>query len=226
MLLKRNQELHQYKIHSIPKIKLEIKYKFTMAKIGLLGGTFDPIHNGHLIISEFLREGLRLEQIWFIPTKVHPLKENSDISSPDIRLKMLELAVEKNDHFKVKTVELKREGVSYTIDTIDSLQEEYKELSPDYYFFIGMDNVNDLHRWKNPDELLKKCKVIAFGRPGFRPNKEAKKYLSRIQLIHVPLLEISSTFIRDRIKSGLSVRYLVPESVRLYIDEKQIYREH
>lgn len=195
-----------------------------MIKIGLLGGTFDPVHNGHLIISEFLREELKLEQIWFVPTKIHPLKDNLEISDPDIRLKMLELAIENHDHFKVKKNELEREGISYTIDTINLLHEEYEKLSPDFYYFIGMDNVNDLHRWKNPDEIIKRCKIIAFGRPGFKPNKEAKKYLSCIQLIHVPLLEISSTFIRDRIKSGLSVRYLVPDSVRLYINEKQIYK--
>ncbi len=195
-----------------------------MKKIGLFGGTFDPIHNGHLIISEYLRDELGLEEIWFIPANIHPLKNNQDIVGPQHRLRMAELACANNQYLRVVDIELKRDSVSYTIDTINGLLEQFAEISPSFYFLIGMDNVNDLHRWKAPDEILEKCQVVAFGRPGFKPGEAAQPFLQSIRFVHVPLLEISSTFVRNRVREGHSVRYLVPDAVDLYIQEKQLYR--
>jgi nicotinate-nucleotide adenylyltransferase len=195
-----------------------------MKKIGLLGGTFDPIHNGHLIIAEYLYDELQLDEIWFIPTKIHALKENEYISSPEIRMAMLELAISSNQKFKCLDVELYRPGVSYTIDTLEFLLESYKGLVPKFYFFIGMDNVNDLPRWKNPEMILTKSQLVAFGRPGFKPTDDVKDLLPHIQFIHVPLLEISSTLIRTRVAEGKSIRYLVPDSVSEYIKETQLYK--
>jgi nicotinate-nucleotide adenylyltransferase len=195
-----------------------------MKKIGLLGGTFDPIHNGHLIIAEYLRVELQLDEIWFIPTQIHALKENEGISSPDIRNEMLKLAISNHENFKCLDIELTRPGVSYTIDTLELLLEKYHALNPQFYFFIGMDNVNDLPRWKNPEQILAKSQVVAFGRPGFKPSNEVKNLLSAIQFIHVPLLEISSTVIRERVSEGKSIRYLVPDSVLHYIKENQLYK--
>ncbi|GAB4371986.1 MAG: nicotinate-nucleotide adenylyltransferase [Calditrichia bacterium] len=195
-----------------------------MIKIGLLGGTFDPVHNGHLIISEYLRDEFELDEFWFIPAKIHPLKDNKTITPVEQRLKMLELAIADNEHFRICEVELQREGVSYTIDTINQILEENREKSPELYFFIGMDNVNELHRWKSPHEILQKSHVVAFGRPGFTPNQSAEEFLPSIQFIHVPLLEISSTFIRNRIHAGKSVRYLIPSSVEKYIRDNGLYR--
>ncbi len=195
-----------------------------MKKIGLFGGTFDPVHNGHLIIAEYLRDELELEEIWFIPAKIHPLKDNRHITSEEHRVQMLELAVADNPLFRVSRVELERDSVSYTIDTIETLLQQYAHLQPRFYFFIGMDNVNELYRWKRPEDILRKCQVVAFGRPGFTPIEEAKKFLPLIKFVHVPLLEISSTFVRQRIRDGRSVRYLVPEPVLQYISEKQLYK--
>ena len=195
-----------------------------MKKIGLLGGTFDPIHNGHLIIAEFLYDELSLDEIWFIPTKLHALKENEGISSPDIRRVMLELAISSNQKFKCLDVELTRPGKSYTVDTIDLLLNKYKSLNPKFYFFIGMDNVNELPHWKNPELITKKCQLVAFGRPGFKPSNGVKNSLPHIQFIPVPLLEISSTIIRERVAADKSIRYLVPESVLHYIKENQLYK--
>jgi nicotinate-nucleotide adenylyltransferase len=195
-----------------------------MKKIGLFGGTFDPVHNGHLIIAEYLRDELELEEIWFIPAKIHPLKDNRNITPEEHRVRMLELAVADNPLFRVSRVELERESVSYTIDTIETLLKQYAHLNPRFYFFIGMDNVNELYRWKRPDDILRKCQVVAFGRPGFTPHEEAKKFLPYIKFVHVPLLEISSTFVRQRIREGRSVRYLIPDAVWRYIDEKQLYQ--
>jgi len=193
-------------------------------KIGLFGGTFDPVHNGHLIIAEFLRDELGLDEIWFIPAKIHPLKNNQEIIPASHRLKMLELAVAGNHRFRVNDVELKREGVSYTIDTLNELMQRYRDISPRFYLFIGMDNVNDLYRWREPHQVLKKSQVVAFGRPGFKPDVKAKEFLPKIKFIHVPLLEISSTFIRERIRNGRSVRYLIPDEVNEYIVRNNLYR--
>ena len=193
-------------------------------QIGLFGGTFDPVHNGHLIIAEFLRDELNLDEIWFIPAKIHPLKNNKEITPASYRLKMLELAVANNNRFRVNDVELRREGVSYTIDTLNELLQQHRDISPRFYLFIGMDNVNDLYRWKEPHQVLEKSQVVAFGRPGFKPDARAKEYLSKIKFIHVPLLEISSTFVRERIRNGRSVRYLIPDEVNEYIEQKNLYR--
>jgi len=194
-----------------------------MRKIGLLGGTFDPIHNGHLIISEYLREELVLDEIWFIPARVHALKNNEIISPPEVRMAMLELAILENKHFKSSDVELVNPRTSYTVDTLESLHKMHSSLNPRFYFFIGMDNVNELPQWKKPTEIFTKCQVIAFGRPGFKPSDEVRPFLPHIQFLHIPLLEISSTLIRKRVEEGKSIRYLVPESVMHYIKENQLY---
>ena len=194
-----------------------------MRKIGLLGGTFDPVHNGHLIIAEYLRDHLSLEEIWFIPARCHPLKDNVNISPPEIRYRMLQMAIANNPSFKSMDVELKREGVSYTIDTLNYLADKYRTLVPEFYFLIGMDIVNELPRWKDPQQILEKSRVIAFGRPGFKAEEAAKDFLPYIQFIHVPLLEISSSLIRQRCQDGHSIRYLVPEEVREFIVKKKLY---
>ncbi len=195
-----------------------------MKKIGLLGGTFDPVHNGHLIISEYLYEELDLDEIWFIPAHIHPLKDNNGISDAGHRLSMLQLAVADNDHFKISELEISREGVSYTVDTLDQLHKTYRDIDPRFFYFIGMDNVNDLPRWKKPWQILENCQVVAFGRPGFKPDPAVEEYLPHIRFIHVPLLEISSTLIRKRVTEENSVRYLVPEAVRKYISDHGLYR--
>jgi nicotinate-nucleotide adenylyltransferase len=194
-----------------------------MKKIGLLGGTFDPIHNGHLIIAEYLRDALDLHEVWFVPSKIHPLKNNKDITFADLRLRMIELAIQNNEYFKTCDIEIKREGISYTIQTIEDLLTSYHHLHPKFFFLIGMDNVNELHLWKDPLQILKKCQVVAFGRPGFVPDDACKRYLPYIQFVHVPLLEISSTDIRNRLKEGRTVRYLIPDSVWQLIKQEKLY---
>lgn len=193
-------------------------------KIGLFGGTFDPVHNGHLIIAEYLRDELHLDEIWFIPTGKHPLKDNRQITSVEHRLNMLRLAIADNEKFKISEIEIHRPGISYTIDTLNELTDKYRDSQPRFYYFIGMDNVNELPKWKDPHRILEKCQVVAFGRPGFQPQPEARQFVPRIQFVHVPLLEISSTFVRQRIKEGRSVRYIVPKEVERYIYEKALYR--
>lgn len=192
-------------------------------KIGLFGGTFDPVHVGHLIIAEFIREAIDLTKIYFIPTKIHPLKNNRFIQSAQHRLKMLELATGDNPDFLISDFELQQSGTSYTIDTIKAFLRQYPADSSELYFLVGADNMVQFHLWKQPDELVKLCQFILFGRPGFKKTEETNSYASSFRFIEAPLLEISSTDIRKRIRQGLSIRYLVPHSVEAYIKEHALY---
>lgn len=192
-------------------------------KIGLFGGTFDPIHMGHLIVGEIIRDKLDLYRIIFIPAKKHPFKDNHFIADEFHRYKMIRLAINGNKYFGVSDIELKSEQVSYTIDTVRKFRDESREIGQDIYFLMGMDNLDQFHLWKDPDVLIKQCKVVVFSRPGFKPPKDAQKFLNSIQLIQVPLLEISSTQIRNRIKNGQTIHYLVPPSVEGYIVNNKLY---
>jgi nicotinate-nucleotide adenylyltransferase len=192
-------------------------------KIGLFGGTFDPIHMGHLIVGEIIRDKLDLNQIVFIPAKKHPFKNNKFIANETHRYKMIQLAISDNKYLGVSDLELKSDQISYTIDTIRKFQEEYQGFEKDIYFLMGMDNLNQFHLWKNPEDLIKQCKVVVFNRPGFKPPKDAQKYINYIQIIQVPLLEISSTQIRNRVKNRQTIHYLVPPSVEAYIIDNKLY---
>lgn len=191
-------------------------------KIGLFGGTFDPIHTGHLIVGEIIRDSLNLDRIIFIPANKHPFKNNSFISNETHRLKMIRLAIRNNEHMGVSDIELKTDQVAYTVDTIKKLSGD-RASSSDIYFLMGMDNLNQFHVWKDPDLLVEMCRIVVFTRPGFEPAKEAQKYLPRIQIIQIPLLEISSTQIRRRVKDGQTIRYLVPPDVESYIVKNKLY---
>ena len=125
-------------------------------KIGLFGGTFDPVHTGHLIIAEIIREALQIDRILFIPAKIHAFKNNQHIQSSRYRLRMLELAIEDNPSFFVSDLELKKKGTSYTIDTIRILRQQYPEDQYKLYFLMGADNITQFHKWKEPDELVKR----------------------------------------------------------------------
>ena len=133
-------------------------------KIGIMGGTFDPIHIGHLILAERVRDSKELDQVIFIPTGVNPLKKDKNISSSVHRLEMLRLAIESNPYFSISTIEIERGGLSYTIDTLRALRVKYKD--DDLYFIIGSDIIFQLEKWKDFKELFKLCKFILVDRPG------------------------------------------------------------
>jgi len=192
-------------------------------KIGLLGGTFDPIHTGHLIVAELIRDRLALKKVFFIPAKRHPFKNNSFIAGEGHRLKMIHLAIDDNDQLGVSDIELKADQISYTVDTILKFKIEHQVDDWDIHFLMGMDNLNQLHKWKDPEKLVKMSKIVVFSRPGFEPDQQAGKFLPYIQIIPVPLLEISSTQIRDRVKKGYTIRYLVPPKVESYIIDHKLY---
>lgn len=128
--------------------------------IGLFGGTFDPVHIGHLIVAEWLSEVLKIKTTYFIPAKIHPFVSKSNISSSDNRIEMLSLALKEYPDFKISDVEIKRQEVSYTIDTIKFFKDEFPD--SELYFYMGMDNLNTLEQWKDPNEILKMCYVVVY----------------------------------------------------------------
>ena len=187
-------------------------------KIGILGGTFNPIHIGHLILAEETREKIGLEKVIFMPAFLPPHKDNSDIAGAVHRLAMVELATSGNNNFAVSDLEIKRDGRSYTIDTIKELKVIYPQ--DDLYFIIGSDLLEYLDGWKDLNEILKLVKFIVATRPGY----PLEKIPSHIATIPIRAVDISGFEIRKAIKENKSFRYLVADAVYDYINKKGLYR--
>ncbi|GAA0206333.1 nicotinate-nucleotide adenylyltransferase [Selenomonas dianae] len=199
-------------------------------RIGIMGGTFDPIHMGHLITAEMVRSTVPLDEILFIPSARPPHKDGTHAASPEDRLAMTDCAIRENPYFSVSDIELRREGPSYTVDTIAELQKRLNGV--ELFFITGADAMNDLYRWHEPKRLLSSCQFIVATRQGV-PLDElllAEKFTAEerahIQVLPTPHLEISSSAIRARIRAGLSIRHLVPLEVEEYIEDRGLYREH
>ncbi len=199
---------------------LNNKTKLTAeTSIALFGGTFDPPHWGHLIIAEEIRDRLQLDYVVFIPAAIPPHKLGRHISAPEHRIEMLQIAVEEYPGFEVSAVELQREGVSYTVDTIRYFLDTVSEVT----LVIGADNARELHSWREYPEILDRARVVMVPRPGFDISGIDESIISEIELIDAPLIEISSTDIRKRAASGRSYRLLVPNAVGRYIAENSLY---
>lgn len=189
--------------------------------IGILGGTFDPIHCGHLIAAEEVLDQLKLHQVWFMPASVPPHKHGQAVSDATHRLNMVAKAVANHPQFRVSKVEFEREGNSYTVDTMAILRERYPQHN--FYFIIGVDMVQDLPNWHRIEHLIKMVQFVGLDRPGFKRPELPNDIAKRVQFVKMPLVDITSTDIRRRKASGRSVRYLVPESVREYMGEHRLY---
>ena len=196
--------------------------KYRKKRLGILGGTFDPIHSGHLILAEQIKEELKLQKVIFIPSANPPHKENHPISSAKDRLQMVKLAIEDNPDFIISDLELKREGKSYTIDTLSRLTKLYK--GSEFFFLLGSDVVEELPTWKEPDKIFQKVKVVIALRPGFDRINPEDRFVKKSLLIPINGLNISSTQVRERIRQGKSIRYLVPAGVEEFIQSKNLYR--
>lgn len=193
-----------------------------------MGGTFDPIHYGHLVVAEEVRHQFGLAKVIFVPAARPPHKEVKEISEPYHRVNMAKLATASNEYFEVSTIEVQRGGPSYTIDTVMALQEKYGVDT--VYFITGADAVLEILTWKEAERLLSICKFIAATRPGYDLTKleETLKPLSKGVLkniipLEVPALSISSTDIRNRVREGRSIKYLLPEPVEKYLIDHGIY---
>ncbi|WP_025680338.1 nicotinate-nucleotide adenylyltransferase [Paenibacillus massiliensis] len=191
-------------------------------KVGIMGGTFDPIHIGHMLAAEAARDGYALDQIWFMPSHIPPHKRAAGATGEQ-RLAMTREAVACNSAFEVLDLEIRRGGVSYTIDTIRALQELHPD--KDFYFIIGADMVNYLAAWEQIEELASRITFIGLRRPGFELALELlPPFLhNKVLLADMPVVDISSTDIRERLATGHSVRYMIPESVYEYIRKGRMY---
>ena len=198
-------------------------------KIGIMGGTFDPIHNGHLILSEYIREKCKLDKVIFIPTGKPPHKNSNNISDNNIRKKMVELAIESNPNFAISTIEMDSVETSYTIDTIKELKNIYDR--DELYIIIGGDSLLNLETWKDYKELISIANIIVADR--YTPNMEEmvekikefnNKYNGNIVRINTPIIHISSTIIRERVKEDLSIKYLLPDILEKYIIKNHLYK--
>jgi len=186
-------------------------------RLGLLGGSFNPIHHGHLISATRAAEAATLDRVLFIPAAVSPLKNGHELAPARDRWAMLRLALRGNRLFEASDLELRRGGVSYTVDTLRELKRKTKA---SLFWILGADAARLLPRWKSIDEVRTLTAFIILPRPGDRvPPKMPKDHI-----VKSPLLEISSSEIRERVRKGLSVRYLVPDSVERFLRRKGLYR--
>ncbi len=199
-----------------------------MTRIGVLGGTFDPIHYGHLVIAEDARVDLHLEKVLFVPARRPPHKPRHSYSAFQHRVRMTELAIADNPHFVLSLIEAKRPGPSYTVNTLRQLQAE---LGPEVklYFIIGMDSLANILTWCKPAELLSLCRIVVAERAGYQVDLPALEAAlpglrERLELIDTPELSISSTDLQQRVRRGLSISYQVPPNVERYIYEHRLYR--
>jgi nicotinate-nucleotide adenylyltransferase len=191
-----------------------------MSKVGIFGGTFDPIHHGHLITAQSVREIRDLDKIIFIPSFISPHKADVNSANPEHRMNMLKLAVEEVDFFEVSDYEIIKEGISYTIDTLKEFKKKYDELE----FIIGYDNIFKFHTWKNPDEIMKTTKILVLKRKSSLPPPHEDKYVKSALFVETRGIEISATDIREKVKQGMPIHYLVPEKVKEYIYSFNLYK--
>lgn len=198
-----------------------------MKRIGILGGTFDPVHLGHLIIAENTAEQVHLDEVMFIPSKTPPLKNINNISEPVHRLNMLKLAVRGNPGFVINDVEINSEGSEpdYTVNTLLKLREQYINKQVKFYLIIGMDQLINLDKWKDPGKLFLLSEVVVINRPGYLVTQVENEYSRQAIMVPVPNIDISSTDIRYRVSENRSIKYLVTPEVENYIYEHKLYKQ-
>lgn len=197
-------------------------------KLGIFGGTFDPIHHGHLILADQCREACGLDEVWFVPAASPPHKDDSAITSAQQRAEMVELAVAGCPDFVVSRIEMERQGPSYTVDTLQQLTDE--DSNRELFLIIGADSLEDLPKWREPERIASLATVVAVNRGRETlPDQSALDRMfgaamaSRVKVVDIPPVDISSTDIRARIAAGRSVRFLTPRAVEAYVREAGFY---
>jgi nicotinate-nucleotide adenylyltransferase len=190
-------------------------------KIGLYFGSFNPIHMGHMILAQTALNETPLQSIWFVVSPQNPFKQKKNLLSEYDRLRMVELAVESNDGLQASNVEFALPKPSYTIDTLTHLRDRYR--SYEFSLIMGQDNLQHLHKWKNHEALLNYYPIYVYPRQTAQASQF--DHHPNVHLFESPLLNISASYIRQTLKAGKSVRYLVPEEVNEYIEQKGIYRQ-
>lgn len=196
-----------------------------------MGGTFNPIHTGHLILAETAFQQFQLEKILFMPSKSPPHKREREILSDVHRSKMIQLAISHNLHFAFSDLELKRKGITYTCDTLSILTKQYPQI--EYYFIIGADSLFQLETWKEPEKILQMAHILVSSRYHLSESKLEqqisylkKKYQADIHFFSMPCIEISSQFLRENLQNGKEIRYYVPDEVEDYIKKNHLYQKN
>ena len=188
-------------------------------RIGILGGTFDPVHNGHIYLAKKVCAKLRLDKIIFIPSYLPPHKKGVKVTPARHRFNMLKLAIQGNKKFKISDMEIRRRGRSYSVETLRRLRKKYGKKA-ELFFIAGSDSLKELNKWKNLEEILSLCKFVIVERPGFRVKKAPESFI----LLKINAKDISATDIRERIKSGNSISPLIPAAVKRYVDSRDVYQ--
>lgn len=192
-----------------------------MQHIGLFFGSFNPIHTGHLIIASYMANYTELDEVWLVVTPHNPLKKKDSLINQYDRLEMVNLAIETAENIRSSPIEFSLPQPSYTIDTLTHLHEKYPEKA--FTLIMGSDNLVSLHKWKNYDVILRDYRILVYPRPDYPTPAEWADHPS-ITITDTPLMEFSSTFIRNAVKAGKNIRYFVPDSVMAFIENKGLYR--
>lgn len=199
-------------------------------RIGILGGTFNPIHMGHLLMAEYAREALELDAVIFIPTGVPYMKRSKEILPGQVRMEMLNLSIQENPYFVSSDIELQREGNTYTYETLESLKTLYPQ--SEFFFMVGADCLFSIENWVEPQKIFNHCTLVAANRNHIlneelhkQKDKLENKFHANVILLNFPSIDISSTDIRQRLQDNKSIRYMVPDAVLEYIYRNCLYRK-
>jgi nicotinate-nucleotide adenylyltransferase len=197
--------------------------------LGLLGGTFDPIHTGHLVIAQIAQDALQLDRVLFVPAGKPPHKQGQFTTPAAHRQKMVELALADNPGFALCTVDLERPGPHFSVDMLAIVRARYGLTPDEVFFIIGGDSLAELPTWYQPAQLIEGCRLVALHRPGYQPDVQAIEQAlpglsARLTWLPSPMIDLASTHIRTAVAQGHNLRYQVPEAVRLYIEQHQLYR--
>ncbi len=199
-------------------------------RLGIFGGSFDPVHYGHLLLAEFCREQARLDEVWFAPAAVPPHKQNDTLSPDKHRVEMLRLAIGGHEAFVLSLLEIEKGGVNYTYETLERIREERP--GDELFFLMGADSLADLPTWRKPERICELATPVVVARPGSPPVdfSAVDQFLSEDRIeraqalaVEMPLIELSSTAIRTRVREGQSIRYQTPAAVVQYIAANGLY---
>jgi nicotinate-nucleotide adenylyltransferase len=188
-------------------------------RIGILGGTFNPIHNGHIVLAQHAKKTLHLDKVIFIPTYIPPHKTETHLADADRRYAMVELAIDEHDDFDVSDVEIRRKGTSYSVETLTLLRERFGS-EVELFFIVGADALSELSSWRDLHTIFNVCHFVVANRPGF----PLKKVPQEARILPIPEVDISSREIRKRIRGRASIAAMVPQKVAVYIEEQRLYR--
>lgn len=191
-------------------------------KLGIYGGTFDPVHLGHLILAETVREEFALDEVCFVPAFQNPHKPHAVPTPGKLRMEMLRFAISGNAYFSLSDFELKRKGSSYTIDTLRAIQAERHPT--ELYLLVGADSLADLPNWREPDSILQLATIVGVNRSHDTPGVPASLNRERVRILQMPAIDISASQIRERRRQGRSIRYITPRAVELFIEANQLYQ--